>query len=181
MAHLHTAKSLGWHFDTQDRRIWEIFVANAPLRHFKRLGACLLAGRAQLEASPQSWRFFSLKTGLVRFFHPSALSRTCLVRLHAHASRPAAYFQTCQGGLVSVACVATTAILAGPESVHNSKPSQVLAASSAHGVSIFSLAAKEHQPIPSFIHLPHVDCTSSSSSPLPLTYHRRRTHSRKRL
>jgi hypothetical protein len=63
MAHLHPAKSLGWHtFDSQDRRIWKIFGANARLRHFERLGACLLVSRAQLEASaimaflqPRDW------------------------------------------------------------------------------------------------------------------------------
>jgi hypothetical protein len=63
MAHLHPAKSLDWHtFDFQGRRIWEIFGANAPLRHFERLGACLLVSRAQLEASaimaflqPKDW------------------------------------------------------------------------------------------------------------------------------
>jgi hypothetical protein len=49
----------------------------------------------------------------------------------------------------------------------------------AHGVSIFSLAASQHQPIPFLVHLPHVNHTSTSPSPLPPTYQHTRTHCRK--
>jgi hypothetical protein len=54
------------------------------------------SGLACLSAEPNSkptqpWRFFSLEIGLVRFFHPSAISRTWLAQLHAHVFRPTAY------------------------------------------------------------------------------------------
>jgi hypothetical protein len=125
---------------------------------------------------PQSWRFFSLKIGLVRFFHPSAISRTWLAQLHAYVFRPTAYVAGVAGRINY--CSYDAHPCSGPESVHNSKPSQVLAASSAHGVSIFLPAASQHQPIPFLTHLPQVDHTSSSPSPLSLTYHRTRTHCR---
>jgi hypothetical protein len=91
MAHLHPAKSLGWHtFDSQAIESGTSLEQMLPCAISNGSGLACLSAEPNSKP-PQSWRFFSLKIGLVRFFHPSAIFRTWLAQLHAHVFRPTVY------------------------------------------------------------------------------------------